>query len=159
MPPVVSHPSTHAQSCGWLGKRCRGACVGVPAGLVAQHLLHIIGWICVVGVLSRMLGWQKHGVQFEAKVRKQEKANPKFAFLLPWHPYHSHYRCSSPAQSAACLLLRNATGYQCAHVGQTSGEAVRAHGPFQHPWWRNTAPADSSRASSGPCFMSATPLI
>ncbi|KAK9795907.1 hypothetical protein WJX73_007739 [Symbiochloris irregularis] len=35
---------------------------------------------------------QRHGPTFEAKVRKQEQNNPRFAFFLPWHPDHAFYR-------------------------------------------------------------------
>lgn len=34
----------------------------------------------------------KAGPNFEATVRNKEKANPRFAFLLPWNQYHQYYR-------------------------------------------------------------------
>ena len=35
---------------------------------------------------------QKAGPRFEATVRNKEKANPRFAFLLPWNQFHTYYR-------------------------------------------------------------------
>ncbi|DBA89641.1 TPA: hypothetical protein ACH3X2_004535 [Trebouxia sp. C0005] len=35
---------------------------------------------------------KKAGPKFEATVRNKEKANPRFAFLLPWNQYHQYYR-------------------------------------------------------------------
>ncbi|DBB12023.1 TPA: hypothetical protein ACH3X3_006138 [Trebouxia sp. C0006] len=35
---------------------------------------------------------KKAGPKFEATVRTKEKANPRFAFLLPWNQYHQYYR-------------------------------------------------------------------
>ena len=34
----------------------------------------------------------RNGSNFEATVRRREKGNPKFAFLLPWNEYHWYYR-------------------------------------------------------------------
>ena len=34
----------------------------------------------------------RNGRRFEATVRERERANPKFAFLLPWSPHHDYYR-------------------------------------------------------------------
>ena len=39
-----------------------------------------------------MFALQKAGPNFEATVRNKEKANPRFAFLLPWNQYHQYYR-------------------------------------------------------------------
>ena len=39
-----------------------------------------------------MFAVQKAGPKFEATVRNKEKANPRFAFLLPWNQYHQYYR-------------------------------------------------------------------
>ncbi len=39
-----------------------------------------------------MFALQKAGPKFEATVRNKEKANPRFAFLLPWNQYHQYYR-------------------------------------------------------------------
>ena len=35
---------------------------------------------------------QKAGPKFEATVRNKERANPRFAFLLPWNQHHLYYR-------------------------------------------------------------------
>ncbi|KAL3159120.1 hypothetical protein ABBQ32_011114 [Trebouxia sp. C0010 RCD-2024] len=35
---------------------------------------------------------KKAGPRFEATVRNKEKANPRFAFLLPWNQHHAYYR-------------------------------------------------------------------
>ncbi len=44
------------------------------------------------GTDSAMYALQKAGPKFEATVRNKEKANPRFAFLLPWNQYHQYYR-------------------------------------------------------------------
>lgn len=41
---------------------------------------------------SRLGIVQKSGVKFEASIRKREKSNPRFGFLMPGHRYHDFYR-------------------------------------------------------------------
>ena len=35
---------------------------------------------------------QKSGVRFEASIRKRERTNLRFGFLLPEHIHHGYYR-------------------------------------------------------------------
>lgn len=69
----------------------------------------------------------KAGPKFEATVRNKEKANPRFAFLLPWNQYHSYYR----------LQLVNILGQDAAD------EVIAMRGQLTAD-----APADQSQAAA-----------
>lgn len=60
---------------------------------------------------------QKNGTKFERLVRAKERANPKFAFLLPSNPYHLHYRWGALHVEAAMELgmCQFAGPHMCMH--------------------------------------------
>ncbi|GMH32873.1 hypothetical protein BSKO_00707 [Bryopsis sp. KO-2023] len=45
------------------------------------------------GIVEKLILFiQRNGVRFERVVRAREKTNPKFGFMLPWHPHHPEYK-------------------------------------------------------------------
>ena len=73
---------------------------------------------------------QKNGAQFEARLRRREQANPRFAFLAPGNPYHAYYRCFAllqrpPALIPECRLVTSRfSGTVCMVLGFCAGQAV-----------------------------------
>ncbi len=60
---------------------------------------------------------QTNGVDFASMVLKRERANPRFAFLLPWNPLHPVYRARAaaaltPAQTAQLFPKHSAHAEQ-----------------------------------------------
>ncbi|DBA94232.1 TPA: hypothetical protein ACH3X1_001855 [Trebouxia sp. C0004] len=74
-----SHPQAHAVG----PSKFISPAVRDPAAVPAE--IQAIIWKLVLFI-------KKAGPKFEATVRNKEKANPRFAFLLPWNQYHQYYR-------------------------------------------------------------------
>lgn len=82
----------------------------LDCGLVSAALSSCIVTDCLLlgfckqcSLLSSSVAMQKAGPRFEATVRNKEKANPRFAFLLPWNQFHPYYRYVSLHASHASM--------------------------------------------------------
>ena len=77
----------------------------------------LLGFCNQCSLLSSAIAMQKAGPRFEATVRNKEKANPRFAFLLPWNQFHPYYRYADFDESHAsidcCLISSTTVLVQC----------------------------------------------
>ena len=102
--PVSNHAS-YCHHCLWHTLSHQRLLTVYPA--FVNHARSGAGLTGLVSQLSWCL--QKAGPRFEATVRAKEKANPKFAFLLPWNHFHAYYRY---VKRIISFLLRT----QCLHL-------------------------------------------
>ena len=56
------------------------------------------------GSQASPLALQKYGIKFEATIKRKERGNPRFAFLMPWNEFHWLYRYAPANPPFACDL-------------------------------------------------------
>ncbi|KAK9850430.1 hypothetical protein WJX84_009010 [Apatococcus fuscideae] len=85
-PPLSAAPHEHEsvqQQQGCMGSG--NASSSHPSGPMPSSEMQLI--------ITKLAGFiQKYGIKFEATIKRKERGNPRFAFLMPWNEFHWLYR-------------------------------------------------------------------